>query len=157
MTTDDLRQKRLVGTGGEDCPFCDLTGFRAAPVFLENSLCAFAASWEAPESQILPGSGILIPKAHRESPFELTPAEWTATHELLGMARTVIAEVARPDGWNLAWNVGPVAGQEAAHVHLHLIPRFADEPYAGRGVRWWLKREGNRRPEPFRPGSSPGR
>jgi len=26
-----------------------------------------------------------------------------------------------------------------------IIPRFKDEPFAGRGIRYWLKQEGNRR------------
>jgi hypothetical protein len=28
---------------------------------------------------------------------------------------------------------------------LHVIPRYADEPLAGRGIRHWLKQENNRR------------
>lgn len=32
---------------------------------------------------MLPGSGIIVPKAHRPSPFDFTPEEWAATHSLL--------------------------------------------------------------------------
>jgi histidine triad (HIT) family protein len=52
----------------------------------------------------------------------------------------------RPDGFNVGWNCGPVGGQVIPHAHLHVIPRFADEPYAGKGIRHWLKQESNRRP-----------
>ena len=31
------------------------------------------------------------------------------------------------------------------HAHLHVIPRFAAEPHAGKGIRYWLKQESNRR------------
>ena len=31
------------------------------------------------------------------------------------------------------------------HAHLHVIPRYAGEPHAGKGIRHWLKREANRR------------
>jgi diadenosine tetraphosphate (Ap4A) HIT family hydrolase len=51
----------------------------------------------------------------------------------------------RPDGYNLGWNCGIVGGQEVFHAHLHIIPRFKDEPYAGRGIRYWLKQESNKR------------
>ncbi|HCR18189.1 MAG TPA: hypothetical protein DIU35_11970 [Candidatus Latescibacteria bacterium] len=44
------------------------------------------------------------------------------------------------------WNEGEIGGQEIFHVHLHVIPRFADEPYAGRGILYWLKQDANRRP-----------
>jgi len=51
-----------------------------------------------------------------------------------------------PDGYNLGWNVGRIAGQEVEHAHLHIIPRFADEPFAGKGIRHWLKKGENTRP-----------
>lgn len=52
----------------------------------------------------------------------------------------------QPDGYNVGWNSGAVAGQEVFHAHLHVIPRFADEPLAGRGIRYALKQPTNRRP-----------
>ncbi len=36
-------------------------------------------------------------------------------------------------------------GQTVFHAHLHVIPRFAAEPHAGKGIRYWLKQESNRR------------
>lgn len=67
-------------------------------------------------------------------------------------AKALLDERLNPDGYNLIWNVGPIAGQEVAHVHLHLIPRFHDEPLAGRGARWHLKQPENRRVDPAAPG-----
>ena len=52
-----------------------------------------------------------------------------------------------PDGYNLGWNCGDAGGQDVFHAHLHIIPRHADEPYAKRGIRNWIKREENRRPK----------
>jgi histidine triad (HIT) family protein len=49
-----------------------------------------------------------------------------------------------PDGYNVGWNCGAVGGQIAMHAHLHVIPRFRQEPYAGRGIRYWLKQPENR-------------
>jgi len=40
-----------------------------------------------------------------------------------------------------------VAGQTVSHVHLHIIPRFKDEPFAGKGIRHWLKKSENKRPQ----------
>jgi histidine triad (HIT) family protein len=50
-----------------------------------------------------------------------------------------------PDGYNLGWNCGQVAGQNVFHAHLHVIPRYGDEPLAGKGIRYWLKQETNKR------------
>ena len=48
-----------------------------------------------------------------------------------------------PQGYNVGWNCGPVGGQEIFHAHLHVIPRYQDEPLAGKGIRYWLKQEIN--------------
>ena len=131
--------------------FCDVASFRRAQVFIENDLCFFA-SQVTPVNGTLPGSGLVIPRAHRDSPFELTPDEWLSTRSLLLEAKSLVDQRLRPDGYNLIWNVGADAGQEVAHAHLHIVPRFHDEPYAGKGARWWLKQGENRRPDPAAPG-----
>lgn len=139
------------GTDGVDCPFCAVEDFALSQVYLDTDHCIFASNgFEEPD--VLPGAGIIIPKAHRESPFELTEGEWADTHVLLHKAKAVIDERLRPDGYNLIWNVGSDGGQEVAHVHLHVIPRFHDEPLAGRGARSHLKDPMNRRPDPLAPG-----
>ena len=60
-------------------------------------------------------------------------------------ARTHLS-AANPDGYTIGWNVGPVAGQEVMHAHLHVIARFYDEPLAGQGLRHHIKQPSNRRP-----------
>ena len=105
---------------------------------------------------VLPGSGIVVPLAHRRSPFDLTPDEWDATRELLIAATDLLARRWAPDGYTIGWNCGSAGGQEVEHVHLHVIPRFADEPHAGHGIRWAIKRAGNRRVDPFAQGRGLG-
>jgi hypothetical protein len=52
-----------------------------------------------------------------------------------------------PDSYTLGWN------DNGLHPHLHVIPRFDDEPMADRGVRSGIKDPANRRPDPWRPGT----
>lgn len=135
------------------CLFCDIEGFRESDVFLENEYCLYAADEYSSELHgVLPGSGIIVPRVHRRNPFELTPQEWAATGELLRRAGVLIQERWRPDGYTVGWNHGAAGGQLAEHVHLHVIPRFSDEPHAGHGLRWAIKQPDNRRPTPLLPG-----
>lgn len=123
------------------CPFCDPTVLERETV-LANEYCIFLQQPQV----ILPGSGLIIPRRHCATPFELTPQEWHASFALLHDVKRHLDELHHPDGYNLGWNVGAIAGQEVFHVHLHIIPRFADEPYAGKGIRYWLKQPSNKRP-----------
>ncbi len=111
-------------------------------MILENTHCVFVMT----PQPVLQGSGLIVTKAVRETVFDLTPEEWTATFELLQKAKTYLDETLRPDGYNIGWNVYPVGGQSISHVHLHIIPRFKDEPLAGKGIRYHLKQAENKRP-----------
>ncbi len=126
----------------ERCPFCALDPEFVSRVAMENEWCLYLAGTEP----VLTGSGLIIPKAHRPTVFDLTPEEWSATFELLQAAKEALTMELHPDGFNVGWNCGLVGGQAIFHAHLHVIPRFADEPLAGKGLRYWLKSESNRRP-----------
>jgi diadenosine tetraphosphate (Ap4A) HIT family hydrolase len=133
------------------CTFCDLEALRPrAVLLLEDELCVFLNSDDL-EGDLLRGSGVIFPKAHRPTVFELTPAEIQSTFELLRQARPLLDERYKPDGFNIGWNCY-AAGGGAPHAHMHVLLRFADEPKAGQGIRWPLRQPDNRRPDPYAPG-----
>jgi histidine triad (HIT) family protein len=131
------------------CVFCDLAGSRAADVCIENDFCVYASTRDPHPPDVLPGCGVIVSKARRASPFDLTPSEWAGTHDLLLKAKAAQNERLAPDGYPLLWNCSPDVG----HAHLHVIPRFDDEPLADRGGRSAVKVPENRRPDPSRPGN----
>jgi hypothetical protein len=63
------------------CPFCgiDRETNRGEKVLLMNDRCLFVEVRDL----VLVGSGIIVPRAHRETVFDLTLDEWTATFALL--------------------------------------------------------------------------
>lgn len=67
------------------------------------------------------------------------------TYNLLNETKRIIALQFQPDGYSVGWNVGKVGGQEVFHAHLHVTPRYADEFYAGKGIRYWIKQPENKR------------
>lgn len=123
-----------------NCPFCPpKVNDECTP--LENELSLFIDLKHA----ILQGSGIIVPRTHRQSVFDLTPEEITSTFSLLAEVKAFLDAEYKPQGYNLGWNCGAVAGQTVFHAHLHVIPRYTSEPYEGKGIRHWLKQESNRR------------
>lgn len=111
-------------------------------ILFENAFAACIAV----TNPVLVDSCVIIPIAHKESPFDFSPEEWLAAKELLDRAKAYLEGKCHPDGYNLGWNVGRVAGQTELHAHLHVIPRFSDEPLAGKGIRYWFKQAENLRP-----------
>ena len=122
------------------CPFCD-PQVASEPIVAQNEYCISIDL----SHDILVGSRIIVPRQHRISPFDLTEEEILATFELLRAAKEEIDASLSPDGYNLGWNFGSSTGQEVEHTHLHVIPRFRDEPLAGKGIQYWMKQENNRR------------
>lgn len=138
-----MQHHQLVGDGGMPCPLCDLSSLATTDRYVEHELCIYTSNshWKAEQQAevVLPGSGIIIPRAHKRTPFDLSPEEWAATSTLLAEVKRAIDAEFAPDGYNVGWNVERAGGQEVAHAHLHVIPRYSDELFVGRGIRWWLK------------------
>jgi diadenosine tetraphosphate (Ap4A) HIT family hydrolase len=124
------------------CPFCHWSQDPAQRAVCRNASALFLQN-EKTQGPLV-GSGVIIPSRHAETVFDLTAGEITDTFTLLHEVKAWIDERFRPDGYNVGWNCGAAGGQEIMHAHLHVIPRFAREPYAGRGIRYWLKQEANR-------------
>ena len=122
-----------------ECSFCSPRVDEKS--VLQNEHCLFLQR----EEPILIGSGLIIPKRHCRTAFDLNLDEWLATYHMIQEVKKFLDEIHQPAGYNLGWNCEVSAGQEIFHAHLHVIPRYVGEPFAGRGIRYWLKHENNRR------------
>lgn len=127
-----------------ECPYCYPQKDPEQRIVFENDYCQYL---QHPKHQsILEGSGLIVPKEHRQTVFDLTPEEWNGTYQLMQQVKAYADEKYTPDGYTLGWNVGEASNQSIPHAHFHILPRFADEPFAGKGLRAWFKSEENRRP-----------
>jgi histidine triad (HIT) family protein len=127
----------------KNCPFCNPQTDPNQNIVLENETCYFLQHDK--EQDVLEGCGVIVPKKHRENTFELTREEWNDSYDLLQQAKEYLDEKFRPDGYTLGWNVGSASNQSIPHSHFHVIPRYKDEPLAGKGIRHWLKQPENKR------------
>ncbi|NHN34662.1 HIT family protein [Paenibacillus agricola] len=125
------------------CPFCNVHEDSEQQVYFENEYCMFIQKEN--EQDVLEGCGLIVPKAHKENVFELSREEWNATYDIMQQVKELIDNKHIPDGYILGWNVGKVSNQHIDHAHFHIIPRFNDEPHAGKGIRYWIKQSENKR------------
>ena len=126
----------------KECVFCLENKLLKTEIYLQNEFFYFCGA----QDPILKHSGLIIPLRHIEAPFEFIEKEWQVLQQILQDAKKYFDKF-NPQGYNIGWNVGKVAGQTVDHVHLHIIARFEDEPYFGRGIKYHLRSEENRRKE----------
>lgn len=140
----DIKENGVFSMG--DCVFCNLEIEPNQKIILSNEYCLFL---QLEQSKIkgsqLEGAGVIIPKKHRETIFDLTKEEWDGTYSLLQEVKQYIDNKHEPQGYNLGWNCGEVGGQHIFHAHFHIIPRYEDEPLAGKGIRYMFKSKENQR------------
>lgn len=86
----------------------------------------------------LPEAALVIPDRHSLSPFEMTQAEWADLPNAMALARQELGRFA-PEGFNIGWNVGALAGQQVFHTHMHVIARRPGTAMDGRGIRHAFK------------------
>ena len=127
-----------------DCIFCHPEQRPTQQVLFRNDHNLFIMQEEAQE--VLAGSGIIIPKAHRTSLMELTEFEWGSAYRLLRRVKAYLDKEFQPSGYTIGWDLGETAGQDYPHIQMHVIPRYGDEPFHGRGIRNWIERKENARP-----------
>ncbi len=72
------------------------------------------------------GHLMIAPARHAGEFGELADEEALELHRLAARALGALRGVFSPDGFNLGWNIGRVAGAGVPdHVHLHVVPRWA--------------------------------
>lgn len=123
------------------CKFCEIDKYPDHEIVFQDELVLFTYN-ETHQGSLKP-SGVTIPVARRETVFDLTLDEFTATYHMLHKAKQYMDDKFKPDGYNVGRNCGEVGGQQVFHAHLHVIPRFRQEPLAGVGIRTYQKSEAN--------------
>ena len=94
---------------------------------------------------VLESWGMILPKRCVETVFDLSEQEFLESKHLLENAKNRLSKTIKPDGYSIGWNCYKVGGQTTPHANMHIMPRFKDEPFAGKGIRHWFKKEENLR------------
>ena len=74
------------------------------------------------------GHFMVAPNRHCGDFGELTDEEALEIHRIAHRGIGALAQVYAPQGFNLGWNLGRIAGAGVVdHVHLHVVPRWAGD------------------------------
>jgi histidine triad (HIT) family protein len=79
------------------------------------------------------GHALVVPKRHVPDMINGPGAFQEIAPAIDAVGRLLMDRLAA-DGLNVLSSTGQVAGQEVFHLHVHVVPRYADEPGLGRLV-----------------------
>jgi ATP adenylyltransferase len=108
------------------CVFCaEAAGEVEDSLIVHRGDRAFAVLNKFPYSS---GHLLIAPFAHVGELAEIGDDAALEVHRLALGAIEALRAVYEPDGFNLGWNLGRVAGAGIAdHVHLHVVPRWSGD------------------------------
>jgi histidine triad (HIT) family protein len=130
---DPVESSRTVGQSTQvmpreaDCIFCQIIEgtAEASVVYRDELVTAFMDI-----SPVVEGHTLVIPNYHT-SGLDRLDAEHSAAMMQVGtrIANAMPSSGLRCEGSNLFLANGRIAGQTVFHVHLHVIPRYAGDPF----------------------------
>ena len=109
------------------CVFCAAAGAASdeEALVVHRGAAAFVLLNKYPYAS---GHLMVAPVRHVGDFAELEDDEALEVHRLAGQGIGALAETYAPQGFNLGWNLGRVAGAGVTdHVHLHVVPRWAGD------------------------------
>jgi ATP adenylyltransferase len=112
--------------GLEGCVFCiAAAGADEETLVVHRGTQAFVLLNRFPYAS---GHLMVAPYRHLGELSALTNEEVVELHRLAASGMAALAETFAPEGYNLGWNLGRVAGAGVVdHVHLHVVPRWAGD------------------------------
>ena len=74
------------------------------------------------------GHALVIPRAHSEDLFTVSGEDLAATMSSARRLAERMRDTIHPDGFNILNSCGRAAWQTVFHFHLHVVPRYHDDP-----------------------------
>ena len=116
---------KLAPVHDPDCLFCNIVAGELSSTILDEDERVIAFMDINPATR---GHALVVPRNHAKDLLEIAPEDLSAT--VLGAQRLArrASERLGADGVNLINSCGAPAWQTVFHFHVHVIPRYADDP-----------------------------
>jgi histidine triad (HIT) family protein len=114
----------VAGAGG-DCIFCAIALGEGPAQVVDSDDQTVAFMDINPATR---GHALVIPRSHTENLFDIDQEDLLATVRAAQRLAERMREILEPDGINVLNSAGRAAWQSVFHFHLHVIPRYDDDP-----------------------------
>jgi histidine triad (HIT) family protein len=121
----------------EDCLFCGIVEGSVPSETIDSDEQTVAFMDIAPAT---PGHGLVIPRKHSADLLEIEPEDLTATTLAAQRLARRMKDTLGADGINLINACGAAAWQTVFHFHIHVVPRYEDDPLK----LPWIPEEGDK-------------
>jgi histidine triad (HIT) family protein len=111
--------------GHEDCIFCKVLAGELPGERIYEDDHAVAVMDINPWTR---GHAVVIPRKHAANLFEIEDDELAHVAQAAKQVATSMRDNLGCDGVNLLQSNGAVAWQTIFHLHIHVIPRYEDDP-----------------------------
>ena len=108
-----------------DCIFCKIVAGELPSQIVDEDERTIAFMDISPATR---GHALVIPRRHAKNLLEIEPEELQAVAVTAQRLAKRITERLGADGVNLLNSCGSTAWQTVFHFHVHVIPRYADDP-----------------------------
>jgi len=108
-----------------NCIFCKIVAGELPAKLVDEDERTIAFMDIAPASR---GHALVIPRVHSKDLTEIEPEDLQATILAAQRLAKRAKERLRAEGVNLLNSCGAVAWQTVFHFHIHVIPRYQDDP-----------------------------
>jgi len=109
----------------EDCLFCGIVAGDVPSETIDSDERTVAFMDINPATA---GHALVVPRAHSKDLIEIDPTDLEATAVAARRLAKRMADLLDADGVNVINACGAAAWQTVFHFHLHVIPRFEDDP-----------------------------
>ena len=108
-----------------DCIFCAIVAGDLPAEIVDSDEHSLAFMDINPATR---GHALVIPRDHHADLLDMTDEALERTIVAARRLAAKIEETLQPDGFNIINACRPAAWQTVFHYHLHVIPRFEDDP-----------------------------
>ena len=111
----------------EDCIFCKIVAGELPAEVVQEDEHTLAFMDINPWTR---GHALVIPRNHSRNVYDVPEGDLHRTASSAGRLATRMRETLGCDGVNLLQCSEPAAWQSVFHFHMHVIPRYDDDPLA---------------------------